>query len=118
LKLLASYFSDPTSKDAALSKIQEWIQDPVASASTTLQLVAAILYMHDDNLKEAIKSVRNAANMEQHALLVQLYLRMDRLDLAQKQVKQMKSLDEDGVLTMLASAWTTLAAVRTYNVPP
>lgn len=51
--------------------------------------------------------------MYRKALLVQLYLRMDRLDLADKQVKQMKGMDEDSTLSMLASAWTHLSSVST-----
>lgn len=37
-------------------------------------------------------------------MLVELYLKMFRADLAEKQLKVMKSIDEDAVLTMLASA--------------
>lgn len=49
------------------------------------------------------------------ALLVQLYLRIDRLDLAQKEVKQMKSVDEDNVLTTLATAWVNLETVLDFS---
>lgn len=40
---------------------------------------------------------------------MQLYLRIFRVDLAQKQLKTMKSLDEDSALTMLATAWVHMA---------
>ena len=40
----------------------------------------------------------------------QLYLRMDRPDLALKQVKTMRATDEDHTLTMLATAWTNLSS--------
>ena len=79
-----------------MTQIQEWLADGVASANTTLQLVAAILFMHDDNLKEAVKLVHRGVNLEQNALLVQLYLRMDRLDLAQKQVSGLRRLGAMG----------------------
>jgi Coatomer epsilon subunit len=45
------------------------------------------------------------------ALLIQLYIRIDRLDLAEKHLKVMKSADEDSTLSMLASAWIGLSSV-------
>jgi coatomer protein complex subunit epsilon len=69
-----------------LLQIQEWLSESSAANNTTLQLVAATLYIHDDNVKDAVKILRHGLNMEQNAVLVQLYLRIDRLDLAQKQV--------------------------------
>lgn len=109
IKLLATVMSDSSRKDIAMAQIQEWLNDAALCGNTTLQLVAAIFYMHDDNLKEAVKLVHRGVNLEQNALLVQLYLRMDRLDLAQKQAKSMKALDEDSPLCMLANAWTNLS---------
>lgn len=46
------------------------------------------------------------------ALLVQLYLRIDRVDLAQKQLRQMQQADEDAALSQLATAWVAMALVR------
>ena len=45
--------------------MKEWLSDPVASNNKTLQLIAAILYLHDDNAKEAFKAIKNGSNMEQ-----------------------------------------------------
>lgn len=109
IKLLATYLSDPSSRDAAKIQMDEWLSNPAVHTNPTLRLICAILHVHEENLKEAIKHVRFETNLEQCALLVQLYLRIDRLDLAQKMVKQMKSRDEDNTLTMLASAWTNLS---------
>lgn len=49
------------------------------------------------------------------ALMVQLCLRIDRLDLAQKEAKTMKALDEDNALSMLATAWVNLATVSPHS---
>jgi coatomer subunit epsilon len=62
---------------------------------------------HDNNVND-----HNDHNVYRQALLVQLYLRMDRLDLAQKQAKQLKTTDEDHTLTTLANAWVNLSTVR------
>jgi hypothetical protein len=44
--------------------------------------------------------------------MVQIYLRMDRLDLAQSAVKALKAIvDEDHVLFSLSTAWTHVYVV-------
>jgi hypothetical protein len=40
---------------------------------------------------------------------------MDRLDLAQQQLKLLKASDEDHVLTNLATAWTQLYTVHHHH---
>ena len=111
VRLLASFLSSPKgNKEAVFAQMNEMNKDPAMSSNTTLQLISAILYIHDDNVKDAMRSIYKTSTMEQHALLVQLYLRIDRLDLATKQHKAMKGIDEDSVLTAVAGAWVNLAA--------
>lgn len=105
IKILASYLEDPSSKETAISQIKEWLADPIASGNKTFQIIAATLFVYDDNIKEAFKIIRNGSSIEHHALHVQLYLKIDRLDLAQKQLKLMKAADDDNALTMLCTAW-------------
>lgn len=65
IKLLASVLSSPSNKDIAMMQLLEWLGDSSANANSTLRFVAAILYMFDDNLKEAIKIMGPPTNMEQ-----------------------------------------------------
>jgi coatomer subunit epsilon len=52
------------------------------------------------------------------ALCVQIYLRIDRVDLAQKVLKSMQDLDDDDSLTTLAQVWVALAQVSAAPRPP
>lgn len=57
------------------------------------------------------RALHNICMTVRGALLIQLYIRIDRLDLAEKHLKVMKSADEDSTLSMLASAWIALSSV-------
>ena len=48
------------------------------------------------------------------ALILQTQLKMDRLDLAKKELKTMQEIDDDAVITQLASAWLNLQLVNIH----
>jgi coatomer protein complex subunit epsilon len=119
IKVLAAVESSSMTREAALNQFMEWLSSPPQSTSQTslasLQLFTAILYMQDDNVKEAIKTLQTGANLEQQALLVQLYLKMDRSDVASKVLRTMTSADEDSTLCQLASAWVHMATGKSVE---
>ena len=112
VKLLATYTSggaNAATSETAVLTLNEWLADPAHANNPSLKLVAAIVFMGEDHLKDALKAVRQGATLEHMALLTQIYLKMDRRDLAAKQLKAMQQADEDSTLTQLAGAWVHLA---------
>jgi coatomer protein complex subunit epsilon len=117
IKLLSTYLSDPSSHEIAKLQVQEWLSS-ASQNNSTLRLVAAIIYLHEDNYKEALRSLRFERSLEQSALLIQIYLRINQPELAKQTLKQMKLRDEDSVLVTLANAWINLSPVgRCMGVP-
>merc|ERR1719409_2263015 len=100
VKLLASYVSGGReAKDMALVQLKEWLSAPRAAAEPQLLLIAALVYTHEGDYKEALKLVHQSADLETMALVAHIYLAMHRTDLARKQTSLMQQADDDATLT-------------------
>lgn len=107
--MLATYLKSPeTQRDAALEQAAAWLEDPSAVSNATALLAAAMIFALEGNLESALKACHSGLNMEMMALSVQILLRMDRVDAAEKQVRAMSAIDDDSTLTQLAAAWVGL----------
>ena len=45
--------------------MKEWLNDSSAANSKTLRIIAATLFMYDDNWKDAMKTVSSCSTIEQ-----------------------------------------------------
>jgi len=116
VKQLATYLTaSEESKELVVNKLQEWLAHDMLKNDETLQIISAQIYFDEKNYKEALRLALQPSanpespNLEKLALSVQVYLRIDRPDLAAKQVKAMQDADDDDSLTQLCTAWSNMS---------
>mmetsp|Transcript_11992 Transcript_11992/g.20422 ORF Transcript_11992/g.20422 Transcript_11992/m.20422 type:complete len:294 (+) Transcript_11992:418-1299(+) len=110
VKLYASYVTQPSNREAVLGTFGEWLVDETSKDNQMLQIMAASAFADADDTKEALRALRATGNLEISALRVQIYLGMNRVDLATKELESMQSLDDDSALTQLSLARIHLAS--------
>lgn len=109
VKLLAQYLSDSSSKDQVLKEVENKLSGNIDVENTVLPLIAASIYYHEENFDSALRILHSAESLECSSLSVQIYIAINRLDLAKKELKRMQEADEDSTLTQLSQAWFNIA---------
>jgi len=108
VKLLATYTRGGEGKEIALLTLKQWMSEE-ASTNSMIQLVAGLIYSAEGNYDEALRSVHQCSSLEGRALMVQIYLKYNRVELAVKELKIIQEMDDEATLTQLVAVWVNLA---------
>ncbi|CAG8625117.1 13906_t:CDS:2 [Funneliformis caledonium] len=97
-------------KEEALKELRDVVlSDPTNLINPTVQIIAGSIFYHEGLYEEALKIlVRHNKNLECVALIIQIYLKLDRLDLAKRELASTKTWAEDAMLAQLIEAWVGL----------
>jgi len=109
VKLLATFMSREEARDGIVSALKEFMKDGVRANDPLQQLIAATIFFAHGSLQDALRCVHQSSNIECLALLTQIYLRINRLDLANKELRRMEQTDDGHSLTQLTRAWVGIA---------
>eukprot|EP00736_Rhodelphis_marinus_P003141 Rmarinus@m.28662 len=102
LKYLAVYLAGRASYDDVLERVRSLIKLPEC------QLVEAVLHTCEGKYEEALGVLHSCSDLDALGLRVYVLLRMDRANLAAKELQTMQAADPDSTLTQLAEAWIAL----------
>ena len=95
-------------KEGVLSSLSELLSDPMTSSNPMLAVMAATLYMCEGDFDEALKACSACTSLEMYAMMINAYLKLERADLAERQLKAMQGVDDDATLTQLCTAWVNV----------
>uniref|UniRef100_A0A8C2J5D4 Coatomer subunit epsilon n=1 Tax=Cyprinus carpio TaxID=7962 RepID=A0A8C2J5D4_CYPCA len=109
VRMFAEYMSNEGKRDAIVAELDKKMAKSVDVSNTTFLLMAASIYLHEMNTDAALRTLHQGDSLECMAMTVQTLLKLDRVDMARKELKKMQDQDEDATLTQLATAWVNLA---------
>lgn len=103
-----------STKSQVLTSLHTLLSSSSGSTSTTLQLIASQTFLSagSSHTESALECVHLGTTMEHLAQTVQIYVKMNRLDLARSQYDLMKQADEEAVLTQLCGVYINSATGR------
>lgn len=115
LKLLAEYLHNKQKRESVVAQLEQKLSGS-GNINDTLVLVAATIYQHEGNFEAAYRVLHSSESLEAMSFIVDILLKLDRIDLARKKLKEMQDKDDDATLTQLVQAWINIAAVS-YSLP-
>jgi hypothetical protein len=107
VRALAQFSSGKEPKDRVLQTFKDLLQNH--PQDDMVRATAALALYSENQLEESLRCLHQNARLEARALVVQIFLQIARIDLAERELAAMKEINVFAVPSQLASAWVNLA---------
>ena len=105
IRLLAKYLAgDSSTRQDVVADIEKWSAQNHSPDEYVHLVIAAQIAYQEQLYDLSLKFIYGLDQMEASALALQSYLKLDRIDLARKELKKMQEVDDENVLTQLGQA--------------
>jgi len=109
VQLYAAYLQSPINNyEKVNNTLQSWIDSGELIKNELAKVVVGCILYRVGKYEECLRVLNDTNSLEGRAVLVQLFLNINRIDHAQKEFKTMQSYKDDAPLTQLAYAWISL----------
>uniref|UniRef100_A0AC35UIE9 Coatomer subunit epsilon n=1 Tax=Rhabditophanes sp. KR3021 TaxID=114890 RepID=A0AC35UIE9_9BILA len=108
LRRLAEYYNKPSEHATLMAKLDSEIKSADVS-NENYCFLTSLIYINENDYENALRLLNNCSSMEGYATTIFVLLKIDRVDLAMKQLKILQEIDEDVTITQLALAWVNAA---------
>jgi len=105
VRMFADYMANDSKRDSIVRDLDAKMAGSFDMNNNVFVLMAGSIYYQEQNNDAALRVLHQSDNLECMALMVEILLKMDRVDLAKKELKRMQDTDEDSILFQLAQAW-------------
>lgn len=109
VRMFADYLANESRRETILAELDSKMGASLELSNSTFLLMAASILFQENNTDAALRILHQSDALECIALGIQILLKMDRVDVARKELKRMNDIDEDNILSQLATAWFNLA---------
>jgi len=115
VQVLAAYLQNPSNHEKVFATVAGWIETGLTK-EPPIKLIAGTIYFKAKKFEDCLRVMHDTEMLEGLSLLVQLFLELNRPDLAHRELSKMKSKQDDAIATTLATAWMAIMQGTTQQL--
>jgi len=107
VQVLAAFMQNPANQEKVFATVQQWIETELVK-EPPVKLIAGIILFRAKKYEECLRVMHDTEMLEGLSLLVQLFLEINRPDLANRELSKMRAKQDDAIATTLAGTWISV----------